>query len=135
MSPSGTDAGKGRCIAAACINNLHLVLNEVRPRCSSCRGDNALDLVWLERVVGVDETNEVTTTVLERRVQCGGLSTIFLEDGNDSVAIRSDHVARVVGRSIVHDDRLDARKRLGEDAFDRLTVEAEGWCVKNKQSA
>jgi hypothetical protein len=119
---------------AGFIHNLQLMMNEVRLRQLSCSGNDAFYLFRLEGVVGVQKSDEIATTSFKRRVQCGGLPAVRLMNCDHSVAVSSDRLPRVVSRSIVDHDRLDAWIRLGEGAFDRFGQKVCVVVIRNQNT-
>ena len=57
-------------------------------------------------------------------VESGRLTPISLVDRRNAIAVAGDHLARVVGRTIVDDNDLYVRMRLGQCTIDGEAQEA-----------
>jgi hypothetical protein len=83
------------------------------------RGDGAFDRVGPQRVVGVEEEDDVAARGGEAGIVGGGLARILAEDRLHAAAELVDDFGRSVGRAVVDDDHLEMRPCLRERAADR----------------
>src|SRR5947209_17935118 len=87
-------------------------------------GDGVGDCVRQQRVVGVEEADDVSAGHLSTGIERGRLAAVALEDGYDTVPVAGDDLGGPVTRPVVDDDHLDARVGLRERAVDRARQEA-----------
>src|ERR1700722_4563426 len=90
------------------------------------RAHDFLDRRRQQRVVGVEEYHDAAAARAEAGIEGGGVAAVGLEDRSYLIAIARNHVARVVGRTVVDDYYFDLRITLRERAVDRGTEEPRG---------
>ena len=88
--------------------------------------DLTLEPVRHRHVVGIESCDVSPSSLVEPEVQASRESLALLGPENDEPRIRDarEQVRRPVLRAVVHDDELEVRERLAEDARDSRAEEA-----------
>src|ERR1019366_621853 len=92
---------------------------DVRARCD--KAAERFEALWLEQVVGSDETNVVTGCSLHAGVHRGSRASVFPAQEFPLCPERLNGRLDLVGRAVIDDDHLQRRASLIEHRLDRVS--------------
>src|ERR1700704_2388403 len=98
------------------------------------RCDHTLKLVRVEKIVGIEKTQNVALAPCFAGIERGGLAFVFFENWNDTVAVPGDDLARIVGGSVI--DHYDFFRGiiLTQSAIDSLVQKTGVVIVVNEDA-
>src|SRR5262249_2776999 len=83
-----------------------------------------LKLVRVEKIIGIEEAQNVALASCYAGIERGGLASVFFENWNDAVAVLGDDLVRIVGRSVIDHYDFFLGVILTQSAIDRLVQKA-----------
>src|SRR5208282_5152578 len=93
--------------------------NELRLRhCGVPRPHDLLDGTRQQYIVRVEKHHDATVTRAKSGVECGCVPAVWLEDRGYSVAVSGNHLAGVVGRTVIDDYDFGGRIGLFDSTID-----------------